>query len=150
MHKKVKNGPTKTGDDGLCRRNEEALCPVTAVMAWLARRGKAPGPLFHYASGQPLSQSLFIVDLKKAFHKSEKLFWIQYQSWSSDGGSTSRYWRCDNQASWAMAKHSLSGVYKTSVHKISQFVQDPDKQAGGKRWNYSVLLTGCQRVSSLA
>ena len=38
-------------------RSDSALCPVTALMTYLRIRGMAPGPLFVYSDGSPLSKS---------------------------------------------------------------------------------------------
>ena len=42
------------------------LCPVAAVLSWMVRRGNAPGPLFHFQNGAPLTQQRFVVELRKA------------------------------------------------------------------------------------
>ena len=38
-------------------RSDSALCPVSALMTYLRIRGMAPGPLFVYSDGSPLSKS---------------------------------------------------------------------------------------------
>ena len=43
------------------------LCAVHALMAYLSLRGKAPGPLFLLASGQPLSRALLTDWLRQIF-----------------------------------------------------------------------------------
>ena len=42
------------------------LCPIAAVLSWMVRRGNAPGPLFHFQDGAPLTQQRFVVELRKA------------------------------------------------------------------------------------
>ena len=36
------------------------LCPVAAVSAYLAVRGRAPGPFFVFEGGEPLSREVFV------------------------------------------------------------------------------------------
>lgn len=45
----------KTGDD---------LCPVTALLQYLALRGNQQGPLFIRADGKPLTKSKFVTEAK--------------------------------------------------------------------------------------
>lgn len=47
----------KTGDD---------LCPVSALLAYLAIRGKEPGPLFKMESGRFLTKEQFISQVRSA------------------------------------------------------------------------------------
>ena len=46
-----------TGDD---------LCPVTALLTYLARRGDKPGALFQWKDGTPLSKSKFVEAVRQA------------------------------------------------------------------------------------
>ena len=43
-------------------RTHEDICPVSAVLAYLARRPSSLGPLFIHENGAPLSRS-FLVDI---------------------------------------------------------------------------------------
>ena len=52
----------KTGND---------LCPVAAVTAYLAVRGRAPGPFFHFATGSPLSRELLVKHVRVALAQTE-------------------------------------------------------------------------------
>lgn len=45
------------------------LCAVHSVMSYLAPRGNAPGPLFLFQNGQPLSRSLLTNWLGKSWHQ---------------------------------------------------------------------------------
>ena len=42
------------------------LCPVVAVAAYLAVRGRQPGPFFRFASGTPLSREIFVKHIRVA------------------------------------------------------------------------------------
>ena len=47
----------RTGDD---------LCPVTALLNYLARRGSEPGALFQWRDGTPLSKTRFVEAVRQA------------------------------------------------------------------------------------
>ena len=42
------------------------LCPVTAILSYLARRGNVPGPLFQWDNLLPLSKSKFVDHVRQA------------------------------------------------------------------------------------
>lgn len=42
------------------------LCPVAAISAYLAVRGRGPGPFFRFQSGAPLSRELLVKHLRAA------------------------------------------------------------------------------------
>lgn len=45
------------------------ICPVAAVTAYLAARGRAPGPFFHFRSGAPLSRELLVKRVRQALEQ---------------------------------------------------------------------------------
>jgi len=47
----------KTGDD---------ICPVSALLSYLALRGNRPGPLFQWEDGSPLSKPKFVKEVRAA------------------------------------------------------------------------------------
>ena len=47
-------------------RANKPLCPVSAVLAYMVMRGKAPGPLFIFQDGKPLSRPNFVTEIKRA------------------------------------------------------------------------------------
>jgi hypothetical protein len=49
-----------SGVDVFLERTEDDICPVSALMAYLAVRGMAPGPLFRFQDGRFLIKQLFI------------------------------------------------------------------------------------------
>ena len=64
--KTSKTDPFREGADIHIQRTNNNLCPVAALLAWLVKRGNAPGPLFHFASGTPLTRAKFVAELKRA------------------------------------------------------------------------------------
>lgn len=46
-------------------RTHNVLCPVTALLAYLAHRGDSPGPLFRWANQEPLTKTKFVDHVRK-------------------------------------------------------------------------------------
>ena len=47
-------------------RTDNDLCPVAAVLAFMAIRGPGPGPLFRFSDGKPLTCSRLVAKLKES------------------------------------------------------------------------------------
>ena len=45
-------------------KTDSPLCPVSAVLAYMARHGPGEGPLFRFQSGLPLSRSRLVAALR--------------------------------------------------------------------------------------
>ena len=54
------------GVDIYLGRTDEDLCPVAALLAYLAVRGKEPGPLFRLSDGRLLTKQIFIEKVRAA------------------------------------------------------------------------------------
>ena len=54
------------GVDVFIGRSENELCPVTAILSYIARRGDALGAFFHSKDGQPLTKANFITRVQGA------------------------------------------------------------------------------------
>ena len=66
---KIKSSKTDqlaVGADVFLDRTADDLCPVGALLAYVARRGVAEGPLFRFADGRPLSRALLVERLRRA------------------------------------------------------------------------------------
>ena len=50
----VEDGPFPNGSHYLLE--QDGLCPVAALLSYLAKRGLAPGPLFRFDDGRPLTR----------------------------------------------------------------------------------------------
>ena len=66
LHILLKRSKTGKGAIVGIGRTGGQLCPVAAVLSWMVWRGNAPGPLFHFQNGAPLTQQIFVVKLQKA------------------------------------------------------------------------------------
>ena len=60
-----KTDPFRLGVDIFVGRTGNELCPVTAVLSFMVRRGPNPGPFFKFASGVPLTRPRFIAKVKE-------------------------------------------------------------------------------------
>ena len=54
------------GVDVFVGQTHTPICPVTAVMAYIAIRGSSKGSFFHLASGQPLTKATFVAKFRQA------------------------------------------------------------------------------------
>lgn len=50
----------------LGRTNDRVLCPVSAILAYMAIRPPGPGPLLHFQDGTPLSRQLLVRHVRQA------------------------------------------------------------------------------------
>ena len=64
--KESKTDPGRKGVDVFVGRTYNGLCPIAAVMAYLAKRGNAPGFLFKFETGRSLTKSKFVTEVKRA------------------------------------------------------------------------------------
>ena len=56
----------RQGVDIFLGRTGQDLCPVSALLAYLAVRGSAPGPLFRLRDGRYLTKEVFITRVREA------------------------------------------------------------------------------------
>ena len=64
--KQSKTDPFRRGVDIHLGKTDSDLCPVTAVLAYLAIRGSAPGPLFLFRDGATLSRGRLVSEVRGA------------------------------------------------------------------------------------
>ena len=50
-------------------RTGDAICPVAAMLAYLASRGSSMGPLFHFADKQPLTKAKFTDHIRQVLRE---------------------------------------------------------------------------------
>lgn len=61
-----KTDPFSAGARLILGRTEDTLCPVSAMLGYLAVRPPDPGPLFIFLDGTPLSQQLLVKHMREA------------------------------------------------------------------------------------
>lgn len=61
-----KTDPFRKGVHIFLGRTKDQLCPVAALLAYVAIRGKASGPLFRMADGTFLTRDRFVQEVRKA------------------------------------------------------------------------------------
>ena len=65
-----KTDPFRRGVNLYIGRTNNDLCPIAAMMAYLAIRGGSEGPLFRFKSGQPLTRERFVTKVREALSAS--------------------------------------------------------------------------------
>ena len=68
--KASKTDPFRKGVNLYIGRTNNDLCPIAAMMAYLAIRGDSEGPLFRFRSGQPLTHERFVAKVREALSSS--------------------------------------------------------------------------------
>ena len=64
--KASKTDPFRKGVDIYVGTTGSSLCPVTAVLTYMAMRPQSQGPLFHFEDSTPLTQTGFVEQVRKA------------------------------------------------------------------------------------
>ena len=64
--KASKTDPFRVGADIFIGRTDNDLCPVAAVLAFMALRGPGPGSFFRFRNGNPLTRSPLVAKLKES------------------------------------------------------------------------------------
>ena len=64
--KASKTDPFRQGVNVHIGRTGNDLCPVTALLVYLAARGNAPGLLFRFEDGSPLTKNRFVTKFRSA------------------------------------------------------------------------------------
>ena len=63
--KQSKTDQLGQGADVVVGRTGLDLCPVTAILSYLASRGESPGPLFLTAARAPLTKPEFVAEFRR-------------------------------------------------------------------------------------
>lgn len=64
--KASKTDPFRKGVQIFIGRTDSELCPIAAVLPYLAIRGTTAGPLFRFANGTPLTRDAFVKEVRRA------------------------------------------------------------------------------------
>ena len=64
--KASKTDPFRKGIDIYVGRTENDLCPIAAMLAYLAVRGDKKGPLFQFENGKSMTRDLFVTTVRAA------------------------------------------------------------------------------------
>lgn len=67
--KKSKTDPFREGVRITIGRTNNEVCPVVALLAYLARRGEGPGPLFRWQDGRALTRDQFVKAVRRTLTK---------------------------------------------------------------------------------
>ena len=64
--KASKTDPFRKGVTVCLRRTNRDICPVAAIISYIATRGLSPGPLFRFEDGTPLTRPRLVRELRAA------------------------------------------------------------------------------------
>lgn len=64
--KASKTDPFRQGFNVVLGRTEADLCPVAALLGYIAMRGLAPGPLFHFSDARLLTRQVLVSEIRTA------------------------------------------------------------------------------------
>lgn len=69
--KKSKTDPFREGVRVTVGKTNNEICPVVALLSYLAIRGAGPGPLFRWKDGRPLTKDHFVRAVRSALTKAD-------------------------------------------------------------------------------
>ena len=111
--KASKTDQTKVGIDLYVGRTENTICPIAAMLAYLAVRGHTVGPLFLLQDGRPLTRDL-LVQLLRSTLSQAGINWARFSGHSFRIGA----------ATTAMAR----GVSESTVQTLGRWASDSFKR----------------------
>ena len=70
--KAIKTDPFRQGVNIFLGQSKQEICPVAALLSYMALRGNAQGPLFLYDDGTSLSRNRLVREVKRALTEAER------------------------------------------------------------------------------
>lgn len=67
--KASKTDPFRKGVTVVIGATEGELCPVAAILSYMASRGPGEGPLFRFSDGRPLTRARFVAAVRRALEE---------------------------------------------------------------------------------
>ena len=122
--KQSKTDPFRQGVDIHFGKTDLDLCPVTAVLAYLAIRGSSPRPLFLFHDGATLSRGCLVSEARGAFAASghdTELLRAQLQNKGSDGDSKPGVRRLDHPDAGEMAQRCVQTICNVRQKTLAGF-----------------------------
>ena len=111
--KQSKTDQFRKGIDIFVGRTRNDLCPVAAVLAYIAARGDVSGPLFKFADGRPLTRIRFVAQIRQAL-ESSGLFSQEYAGHSFRIGAATTAAECGVEDSTIKAQ----GRWRSSAFQV--------------------------------
>ena len=111
--KASKTDPFRQGVFVFIGKTDNNRCPVAAITAYLAIRGRENGPFFKWNSGSLLSRETFVKRVRKTLRASGmdvSILWPQFPHWSGYSCSCCRFRRLFDENIRAVAELSLSDI----------------------------------------
>ena len=84
-----KTDPFGNGVNIYLGRTSQTICPVAALLGYLAQRGQRPGPLFLFQDGSPLSKDRLLSHIRQVLSTFGGHHWFDWAQLSNRGGISS-------------------------------------------------------------
>ena len=127
--KQSKRDPLRQGVDIFLGTTNTSICPVQALIQYIAGRSPDPGPLFVVQAGSPLTRSFLVAHLQATLQKVGVaplcIHGPQFSHWGSNDGCEMWFGRLPNPNSRALEECSLPSLYKNPAAGASVSVQSP-------------------------
>ena len=122
--KASKTDPFRQGVDVFVGRTDTELCPVAALLSYMAVRGPGPGPLFRFRDGKPLTRERFVQQVRAALSQAG----INYKGYS---GHSFRIGAATTAAKRGVADATIKmlGRWKSSAYQL--YIRTPRDQLAG-------------------
>ncbi len=109
------------GADVFIGRTADDICPVAAVMAYMARRGGASGPFFRFRDGFPLTKARFVARFRSALSQAG----VPYQDYS---GHSFRIGAAMAAAQAGVEDSTIQSLGRWSNQAFLTYIQIPKEQ----------------------
>ena len=115
-------------------RTADALCPVTAVIAYVTRRGDTSGPFFRFENGTPLTKTQFVTRIRSVLQE----VGIPYQNYS---GHSFRIGAATAAARAGIQDSTIQALGRWSSDAFLTYIRTPRNQLA--RFSRDIALIHC-------
>ena len=112
-----KTDPFRVGCDIYLGSGSGSLCPITALSSYLSLHGSAPGPLFMFSDGSPLTRQQLSSSLQSILHGAG------YSG--SYSGHSFRIWAATTAAARGVPDHLLKTLGRWSSEAYQIYIRTP-------------------------
>jgi len=116
--KQSKTDPFRHGAKVYIGATDTTICPIRAVLAYLAKRSSCPGPLFITEEGKGWTSSMFLQDIMDALQLNKHHYNTLYRS--SNIGIISKHLRHPYSETGPPEKQCFSMLHQASAHWASK------------------------------
>ena len=105
-------------------KTDNSLCPVSAILAYVARRGDAPGAFFRFRSDAPLTKTRFVTHVREALLRAG----ICYQNYS---GHSFRIGAATAAAQAGIQDSTIQALGRWNSAAFLRYIRTPRSQLAG-------------------